>query len=209
MKILTWNINGIRAAKQPLKDLFDGLGADIICVQETKVTRVYSNLAWRNSLLSPTVYCRTQTHTPVPVVPKGSDHDIIGFEPTENMVEIRAPPPPALPLGSTAVDETSLRLTLGSAEGEPKKAWHSYFPKCCSRFSANAPNWATSFERIDIGHEVFAIGAVAQRLQCLGLLSDSFFGLRCRNCPHAEPPPFDMTCDGMMWWMAGGPRPLR
>ncbi len=47
---------------------------------------------------------------------------------------------------------------------------------------------------------MFAIGAVAQRLQCLGLLSDSFFGLRCRNCPHAEPsPPFDMTCDG---WQA-------
>lgn len=39
MKILTWNINGIRAAKRNLKDLFDSLDADIICLQETKVTR--------------------------------------------------------------------------------------------------------------------------------------------------------------------------
>ena len=40
MKILTWNINGIRAAKRNLKDLFDSLDADIICLQETKVTRM-------------------------------------------------------------------------------------------------------------------------------------------------------------------------
>ncbi|VDH99175.1 AP endonuclease 2 [Mytilus galloprovincialis] len=39
MKILTWNINGIRAAKRDLKELFDSLDADIICLQETKVTR--------------------------------------------------------------------------------------------------------------------------------------------------------------------------
>ncbi len=39
MKILTWNINGIRASKVPLKELFDSLDADIICIQETKVTR--------------------------------------------------------------------------------------------------------------------------------------------------------------------------
>ena len=38
MKIFTWNINGIRASKVPLKELFDGLDADIICIQETKVT---------------------------------------------------------------------------------------------------------------------------------------------------------------------------
>ena len=38
MKILTWNINGIRATKVPLKELFDRLDADVICFQETKVT---------------------------------------------------------------------------------------------------------------------------------------------------------------------------
>ncbi|XP_033115453.1 DNA-(apurinic or apyrimidinic site) lyase 2-like [Anneissia japonica] len=39
MRILTWNINGIRAMKTPLKQLFDFLNADIICLQETKITR--------------------------------------------------------------------------------------------------------------------------------------------------------------------------
>ncbi|ESP01136.1 hypothetical protein LOTGIDRAFT_200437 [Lottia gigantea] len=39
MKILTWNINGIRASKTSLKNLFESLDADIICLQETKVTR--------------------------------------------------------------------------------------------------------------------------------------------------------------------------
>jgi hypothetical protein len=46
MKILTWNINGIRAVKkdQPLKKLFDSLDADIICLQETKITSIMSIL---------------------------------------------------------------------------------------------------------------------------------------------------------------------
>ena len=39
MKILTWNINGIRTATQGIKALIDSLDADIICLQETKVTR--------------------------------------------------------------------------------------------------------------------------------------------------------------------------
>ncbi|CAL1548176.1 unnamed protein product [Lymnaea stagnalis] len=41
MKLLTWNINGIRAAKgkPSIKTLLDSLNADIICLQETKVTR--------------------------------------------------------------------------------------------------------------------------------------------------------------------------
>ncbi|XP_060575660.1 DNA-(apurinic or apyrimidinic site) endonuclease 2-like [Ruditapes philippinarum] len=39
MKILSWNINGIRASKIDLKNLFDSLNADVICLQETKVTR--------------------------------------------------------------------------------------------------------------------------------------------------------------------------
>ena len=41
MKILTWNINGIRAAGRgrSMKDILDFLEADVICLQETKVTR--------------------------------------------------------------------------------------------------------------------------------------------------------------------------
>ena len=41
MKILTWNINGIRAAGRgrSMKDILDSLEADGICLQETKVTR--------------------------------------------------------------------------------------------------------------------------------------------------------------------------
>ncbi|XP_065067010.1 DNA-(apurinic or apyrimidinic site) endonuclease 2-like [Rhopilema esculentum] len=41
MKVLTWNINGIRASNRevPLKKLLESLEADVICLQETKVTR--------------------------------------------------------------------------------------------------------------------------------------------------------------------------
>ncbi|KAL1021006.1 hypothetical protein UPYG_G00007500 [Umbra pygmaea] len=39
MKIVTWNINGIRTFKGGIKKIFESLDADIICVQETKVTR--------------------------------------------------------------------------------------------------------------------------------------------------------------------------
>ncbi|XP_064632211.1 DNA-(apurinic or apyrimidinic site) endonuclease 2-like [Lineus longissimus] len=39
MKILTWNINGIRAAKESVKQLLDSFDSDIICLQETKITR--------------------------------------------------------------------------------------------------------------------------------------------------------------------------
>ncbi|XP_056240904.1 DNA-(apurinic or apyrimidinic site) lyase 2 [Seriola aureovittata] len=39
MKIVTWNINGIRTFRGGIKKALDSLGADIICVQETKVTR--------------------------------------------------------------------------------------------------------------------------------------------------------------------------
>ena len=38
MKIVTWNINGIRAFRGGIKQALDALDADIICVQETKVT---------------------------------------------------------------------------------------------------------------------------------------------------------------------------
>ena len=40
MKILTWNINGIRARGRNLKNILDSLDADIICFQETKITRM-------------------------------------------------------------------------------------------------------------------------------------------------------------------------
>ncbi|KAK6308213.1 hypothetical protein J4Q44_G00214840 [Coregonus suidteri] len=39
MKIVSWNINGIRTFKGGIKKALDSLDADIICVQETKVTR--------------------------------------------------------------------------------------------------------------------------------------------------------------------------
>ncbi|KAM5145407.1 DNA-(apurinic or apyrimidinic site) endonuclease 2 [Mantella aurantiaca] len=39
MKIVSWNINGIRATRVGLKQTLDSLDADIICLQETKVTR--------------------------------------------------------------------------------------------------------------------------------------------------------------------------
>ncbi|KAM3911320.1 DNA-(apurinic or apyrimidinic site) endonuclease 2 [Leptodactylus fuscus] len=39
MKILSWNINGIRATRVGMKEILDSLDADIICLQETKVTR--------------------------------------------------------------------------------------------------------------------------------------------------------------------------
>ncbi|XP_070558542.1 DNA-(apurinic or apyrimidinic site) endonuclease 2-like isoform X1 [Ptychodera flava] len=38
MKILSWNINGLRACKTKLEKLFESLDADIICLQETKIT---------------------------------------------------------------------------------------------------------------------------------------------------------------------------
>ena len=45
MKVVSWNVNGLRAtlkggSSQDLRGLLDGLGADIICFQETKATRV-------------------------------------------------------------------------------------------------------------------------------------------------------------------------
>ncbi|KAJ3586126.1 hypothetical protein NHX12_012527 [Muraenolepis orangiensis] len=39
MKIVTWNINGIRTFKGGIKQALESLDADIICLQETKVTR--------------------------------------------------------------------------------------------------------------------------------------------------------------------------
>ncbi|XP_030049905.1 DNA-(apurinic or apyrimidinic site) endonuclease 2 [Microcaecilia unicolor] len=39
MRIVSWNINGIRATKTGLKGILESLQADVICLQETKVTR--------------------------------------------------------------------------------------------------------------------------------------------------------------------------
>lgn len=38
-RILSWNINGLRSFKTDMKKLLSGLEADIVCFQETKVTR--------------------------------------------------------------------------------------------------------------------------------------------------------------------------
>lgn len=46
MKVLSWNVNGLRAsiknAGSDLKGLLNGLEADIICFQETKVTSEFT-----------------------------------------------------------------------------------------------------------------------------------------------------------------------
>ncbi|KAG9331159.1 hypothetical protein JZ751_019951 [Albula glossodonta] len=39
MKVVTWNINGIRTFKGGIKKALDLFDADIVCFQETKVTR--------------------------------------------------------------------------------------------------------------------------------------------------------------------------
>ena len=41
MKILTWNTDGMRASRRErsLKVILDSLEADVICLQESKVTR--------------------------------------------------------------------------------------------------------------------------------------------------------------------------
>ncbi|XP_074645688.1 DNA-(apurinic or apyrimidinic site) endonuclease 2-like [Tubulanus polymorphus] len=39
MRIVTWNINGIRATREPIENILNSFKADIICIQETKVTR--------------------------------------------------------------------------------------------------------------------------------------------------------------------------
>ena len=38
MKIISWNVNGLRAVvKKGFKDFFDRIDADIFCIQETKM----------------------------------------------------------------------------------------------------------------------------------------------------------------------------
>ena len=38
MKLISWNVNGLRAvAGKGFADIFNGLDADIVCLQETKL----------------------------------------------------------------------------------------------------------------------------------------------------------------------------
>ncbi|XP_064473826.1 DNA-(apurinic or apyrimidinic site) endonuclease 2-like [Ornithodoros turicata] len=39
MKLLSWNINGLRSFKTSVKDILESLDADVICFQETKINR--------------------------------------------------------------------------------------------------------------------------------------------------------------------------
>ncbi|XP_054751680.2 DNA-(apurinic or apyrimidinic site) endonuclease 2-like [Lytechinus pictus] len=99
MKILTWNINGLRACRIPLKELFTNLDADIICLQETKITRdqldndlvnvddynaYFSFSKKRSGYSGVATYCKN-SHTPVIVeegltgfLSRGSNQSLIG-----------------------------------------------------------------------------------------------------------------------------------
>jgi len=47
MKILSWNVNGIRAAdKKGLFDFIKKESPDIFCLQEIKATSVHSRKGW-------------------------------------------------------------------------------------------------------------------------------------------------------------------
>ena len=41
-KILSWNVNGLRSFKQPMVEFLTQLDADIICIQETKITSKFN-----------------------------------------------------------------------------------------------------------------------------------------------------------------------
>ena len=43
MRLVTWNINGIRSLKADWRDVLASLDADIICLQETKVASKFEN----------------------------------------------------------------------------------------------------------------------------------------------------------------------
>jgi len=46
LTIVTWNVNGVRALKGPLKRHLDVLNSDVICLQETKVTSTCNATQW-------------------------------------------------------------------------------------------------------------------------------------------------------------------
>lgn len=56
--IVTWNINGIRSSQQDLKSVFDSLECDVLCLQETKITRkTSSHMLSLNSIVDVFFYC--------------------------------------------------------------------------------------------------------------------------------------------------------
>nr|XP_037281212.1 DNA-(apurinic or apyrimidinic site) endonuclease 2-like [Rhipicephalus microplus] len=46
MKLLSWNVNGLRSFKNSVKDVLRDLDADIVCFQETKATRSVLEESW-------------------------------------------------------------------------------------------------------------------------------------------------------------------
>ena len=52
MKLISWNVNGLRACIQKgFKDFFNAINADIFCVQETKMQEDQLDLIIRPSSL--------------------------------------------------------------------------------------------------------------------------------------------------------------
>lgn len=39
MRLVTWNVNGIRSISGGFRRIFAELGADLLCIQETKITK--------------------------------------------------------------------------------------------------------------------------------------------------------------------------
>lgn len=53
LRVCSWNINGLRSLKPSLKDLWDSLNSDIICLQETKASREFGfNILFTDNLSS-------------------------------------------------------------------------------------------------------------------------------------------------------------
>jgi len=52
MRIVTWNINGIRSLKDDWTKSLAGLNADIVCIQETKVNSKSYNRCFTYNLLT-------------------------------------------------------------------------------------------------------------------------------------------------------------
>lgn len=61
VRILSWNINGLRSFKTNMKQFLDSLEADIICLQETKVTRRFDKVSQVAVVLN-IFYCRNKMH---------------------------------------------------------------------------------------------------------------------------------------------------
>jgi exodeoxyribonuclease-3 len=58
MKIVTWNINGIRSLKDTdWQEVLKPLDADIICLQETKVNRKIADVFYSTNCLTLKIKC--------------------------------------------------------------------------------------------------------------------------------------------------------